>query len=70
MDSTVNWKEGTPKNDGIYLVTYNICTGGITYCTCLERCGYHWYYVGSTSIASDINILAWCKVSDIKPFSK
>ena len=70
MDSIVKWQEGIPKTNGTYLVTYNICTGGTTYCACLEWCGNHWYYTATTTSASDINILAWCKITNIKPFSK
>lgn len=63
MESTINWRIGEPKENGIYLVTTK---RGIV------RTAY--WNIDSWLISdlpfSPLKIKSWCKLSDIEPYKE
>ena len=58
MESTIKWQTGEPKGVGQYLVTFNSGEIGIGI-WCANKL-WQRYVID--------NIIAWCKLSDIKPY--
>lgn len=59
--STIKWQTGEPKEEGAYLVTIKVREDVVvTY----NKYSYseEWYYSNK--------VLAWCKLSDIKPYKE
>ena len=62
MKSIITWHTGVPKEEGEYLVT---TLDGIV--------DYDIVYINSkckTIFGNFDNVLAWCKLSDIKPYKE
>ena len=59
MESTIKWRTGVPKEEGVYLVTTNI--GEVKTST----------YIKAKAIDFGVfskDVTAWCKLSDIQPY--
>lgn len=59
MESVIKWQTGEINNDGDYLVTDR-----------LGRVYILWYRKGSIMSDSFENVIAWCPLSDIKPYKE
>lgn len=65
--SIIHWQTGEPKERGVYLVTYQFELS--PYTTAL-------FYISGVWLNGDWlecpkrNIKAWCKLSDIKPYTE
>jgi hypothetical protein len=67
QNSTIQWQTGTPKETGKYLITFKYLdefhvVDVDRWCGVPDNYGDHWekHY--------DVNVIAWCKIEDIKPF--
>ena len=60
--SVIKWKTGEPNINGAFLVAYknSVCK--------FERKRGFWMYCGL--IINDKDVVAWCKLSDIKPYKE
>lgn len=60
MESIIKWQTGEPKEEGRYLVTLN--NNSVAYDSWV-KCGIGWAYFPKS-------VIAWCKLSDIKPYKE
>ena len=62
MESVIKWQTGEPNIIGAFLVAYkkSVCK--------FERKRGFWMYCGL--IINDKDVVAWCKLSDIKPYKE
>lgn len=63
MESVIKWHKGEPKESGVYLVTIN-CKYSIFVQYAQFGCLTGWSYFNPKEI------IAWCKLSDIKPYKE
>ena len=68
-ESVIKWQTGEPKGDGLYIVRRRNLSGSGEFVSVLERQGYFWTNVTMCRIKHD-NVVAWCKLSDIKPYKE
>ena len=63
MESVIKWQTGFPNIEGEYLVTED--NGNVTVdCWCVLEHYQYW------AQHRDDEIIAWCKISDIKPYKE
>lgn len=67
METIIKWQTGTPKHDGDYIVT-TLLSDETPYVLPLFWAGYHWFTTAGKRIADQEFVIAWCKLSDIKPY--
>ena len=61
MTSIIKWQTGEPKEKGMYIVTTKL--GEI-------RTSEYLIYHGIKTWAFGLKVIAWCKLSDIKPYKE
>lgn len=61
MESIIKWKTGEPEESGSYLVTIK-GTYDIFVTCCYYSCLNGWSHWD--------NVIAWCKLNDIKPYKE
>lgn len=64
MYSIVHWEEGTPKHDGLYLVTV-VDASNTRFVTTFYRNGYYWTTPDNRRM-DKWKVIAWCRLLDIK----
>lgn len=68
MESTIKWHTGEPKEGGEYIVTlYNGVITYDEYCCVTSSDGDDVFFWNNWD---EDSIIAWCKLSDIKPYKE
>lgn len=67
MESVIKWQTGEPKEEGCYLVTYQILHE-----KCIEKfievTEYEEY--GWSNTSASCKVVAWCPLSEIEPYKE
>lgn len=68
MESTIKWKTGEPKENGLYIVTVENekKERGVTLLNWNIEFGKFLYFDSFPRVIA----VAWCKLSDIEPYKK
>ena len=69
MESVIKWHTGVPKYNDKYIVTYRYLGSRGDRIGVAEWCGKHWY-VGTSVMAPQVDIIAWCPLNEIKTYKK
>ncbi len=67
MESTIKWKTGEPKDNGMYLATFIKTNEGGKCVVSLYRIRGNWETTSFDSVKQE-RVKAWCKLSDIEPY--
>jgi hypothetical protein len=81
MESKIKWQTGKPKENGSYLVTFKYCyledlnTGERLYHkrlyqTFIGQTYWEGFWHQYDDKMSACKVIAWCKISDIKPYKE
>lgn len=69
MESVIKWQTGEPKENGFYIVSYQFPNSSRANVTALVYTGGTWIN-GDWQEIDKRRIIAWCKLSDIKPYKR
>ena len=69
MESVIKWRTGEPKYNDKYIVTYRYLGSHENRVGVVERCGKHWY-VGTSVMPPQADIISWCPLSEIEPYKE
>ena len=69
MKNIIKWQKGVPKYNDKYIITYKYLGDSEYRNGVAEWCGKRWY-VGTSVIAPQVDIIAWCPISEIEPYKE